>query len=173
MKLLLKIKNWQLFLVLMGCLFSPSLLSSLIPPFLLKTFELAFFAIFVSWLISIGYEANRRLPDELKASQKPMMLGLIYAGIYAANFNSLVFGSGAMESLNTQFIVPFHLLAMVGIFYSLGFTAKRLMTVSIGRKVGFFEYSGPFFMFWFFPVGIWFIQPKVNLLLGVDSSELG
>ena len=66
-------------------------------------------------------------------------------------------------------MVPMHLLAMLGIFYALVFTANRLTTLERKQQVSFFDYSGPFFLLWFFPIGIWFIQPRVNKLLGNDA----
>jgi len=42
----------------------------------------------------------------------------------------------------------------------------RLVTLERRQPVTFFDYSGPFFLFWFFPIGVWFIQPRVNKLLG-------
>ena len=63
-----------------------------------------------------------------------------------------------------------HLLAMAAIFYALGFTSKQLVKLEQRENVSFFNYSGPFFLFWFFPIGIWFIQPKVNKLLGQENA---
>jgi hypothetical protein len=61
-------------------------------------------------------------------------------------------------------IFPLHLTSMVGMFYGLWFTAKQFTTYQHGRDVSFLEYSGPFFLFWFSPIGVWFLQPKVNQL---------
>jgi hydrogenase maturation factor len=33
-----------------------------------------------------------------------------------------------------------------------------------GRTVSFYDYAGPFFLWWFFPLGIWFVQPRINRL---------
>jgi hypothetical protein len=30
--------------------------------------------------------------------------------------------------------------------------------------VSFYDFSGPFFLLWFFPIGIWIIQPRINRL---------
>jgi hypothetical protein len=32
------------------------------------------------------------------------------------------------------------------------------------KAAGFYEYSGPFFLIWFFPIGLWIIQPRINRL---------
>ncbi|TLM91175.1 hypothetical protein [Hymenobacter jeollabukensis] len=63
------------------------------------------------------------------------------------------------------FIVPLHLLSMAGIFYVLRFVAKALKAVEYQRPVEVGDYLGEFFLLWFFPAGIWVIQPRINRLL--------
>ena len=59
----------------------------------------------------------------------------------------------------------FHILSMFGIFYSLYFVAKTFKTVELQREVTFSDFAGEFFMIWFFPIGIWVIQPKINKMI--------
>ena len=65
-----------------------------------------------------------------------------------------------------------HLVATFCMFYNLYFVAKSLKLVELQRPVGFYDYSGPLFLLWFFPAGIWVVQPRINRLyalhLGVD-----
>jgi hypothetical protein len=35
-------------------------------------------------------------------------------------------------------------------------------TIELQREVTFSDFAGEFFLIWFYPVGIWIIQPKVN-----------
>jgi len=44
------------------------------------------------------------------------------------------------------------------------FASKSLVMVETGRRAKFYDYAGPFFLMWFFPIGIWFIQPRINRL---------
>jgi hypothetical protein len=55
-------------------------------------------------------------------------------------------------------------------FYALWFTAKQFMSLQRQEALTFIDYSGPFFLLWFFPIGIWFIQPKVNSILGEKNA---
>ena len=172
MRLFVKAKHWQLFIVLFGCMIAPSffIFESAIP-FAFEAFTIIFMLGFFGWLWPVGSECNKRTPVELQKSPLPVLFGLVYAALYAVVFSILLAPEpGDIESSNMAYILPFHLGAMACIFYSLGYTAKRLVTLQRGQKVGFFEYSGPFFMFWFFPLGIWFIQPKVNSLLGSSNA---
>ena len=62
-------------------------------------------------------------------------------------------------------IVPVHLFAMFCIFYSLYFVAKTFKTVELQRTVTFSDFAGEFFLLWFYPIGIWIIQPKINRMI--------
>jgi hypothetical protein len=48
------------------------------------------------------------------------------------------------------------------IFYSIYFCSKSLKMVELNRFISFSDYIGDFFLMCFFPVGIWFIQPRIN-----------
>jgi len=62
-------------------------------------------------------------------------------------------------------IIPFHLFSMFCIFYCLYFVAKVFKTVELQRKVTFSDFAGEFFMIWFYPIGIWIVQPKINKMI--------
>tara|TARA_B110000046_G_C13016331_1_gene408942 strand:+ start:1352 stop:1558 length:207 start_codon:yes stop_codon:yes gene_type:complete len=62
-------------------------------------------------------------------------------------------------------IFPLHLLSMFGIFHSLWFNAKVIKSIELHRTGTFGEFAGEFFLIWFFPIGIWFIQPKINKMM--------
>lgn len=49
-------------------------------------------------------------------------------------------------------------------FYLLYFVAKGLVTIETGKEAFFSDYFGVFMLFWFFPIGVWFLQPKMNRL---------
>jgi bacteriorhodopsin len=62
-------------------------------------------------------------------------------------------------------VVPLHLFSMFYIFYTLYFAAKTVKTVELQREVTFSDFAGEFFLIWFYPVGVWIIQPKVNKMI--------
>ena len=174
MSIYLKAKHWQLFIVLVGSMFlaqammAKSIMNGDLPNPLVMAIPTFFVAIvFFGWLWSVASACSKALPPELTSSTKPMQFCLVYTLVYLFISGSFFFGAGGQLK---GYIVVMHLLAMVSIFYALGFTAKQLAKLERGQNVSFFSYSGPFFLFWFFPVGIWFIQPKVNQLLGGSNA---
>ncbi|SDC79991.1 hypothetical protein SAMN05216323_105213 [Williamwhitmania taraxaci] len=60
-------------------------------------------------------------------------------------------------------------------FYSLAFPAKMLKSIEKDSDVTFGEYFGDFLMIVILPIGIWFLQPRVNKVVGiqyVDSNKV-
>lgn len=174
MSIYLKAKHWQLFIVLVGAMFAAqslmvvSMATGNVPGTLVLVLPtLLMGVLFFGWLWSVSSACFKALPAELKSSPRPMQAGLIYAILYLVFSGLFFFGPGEQPS---GYVILMHLLAMTAIFYSLGFTAKQLVKLEQGKYVSFFSYSGSFFLFWFFPIGVWFIQPKVNKLLGTSNA---
>jgi hypothetical protein len=157
-----------MFLVLVGSMFGAQMLMLMFddPTIGLLIGTLALMTVYMGWLLSIAVKANQKLEEPLKKSPRWMVLGLVYAASYL--IGALVLLPGSLEQARgvPGYIVPLHLLAMAAIFYALLFTGKSLVTLERNQASTFFEYSGPFFLLWFFPIGVWFVQPRVVKLLG-------
>lgn len=167
MKFFLKGKSWQVFIFLISPIIIQAVFtSSYNSMHLFGYFWFAFMVFFIGWLYTIGIYANNNAPENLKINTNLYKVGFLTPLIYAILLNFYFFPTIELGQTPKPpfWLIPMHLLSMLGIFYGLLFTARRLVTVQRSEKVGFFEYSGAFFLFWFFPVGIWFIQPKVNKL---------
>lgn len=94
-----------------------------------------------------------------------VMLGLEDGG-NPAFMEERMKGFAGMFSL----IVPLHLFSIFCMFYMLYFIAKTIKTVELQHVVKFDDFIGEFFLIWFYPIGIWFIQPKINKI--VDGEYL-
>ena len=77
------------------------------------------------------------------------------------------------KGLNALVAMPF-LIRLYVIFYSvlnlfflitIYFTSKILKTIELNEKVKFRQFISYFLLMLFYPIGIWFIQPKLNLLV--------
>jgi len=66
---------------------------------------------------------------------------------------------------NGDFIMPLHFAAMLTSFYAMIFAAKNLKSVELEREAKISEYIGDFFLVWFFPIGIWILQPRIHKLI--------
>jgi len=54
---------------------------------------------------------------------------------------------------------------MFCLFYCLYFVAKTLKTVELQREVSFNDFIAEFFLTWFFPIGVWILQPRINKMI--------
>jgi hypothetical protein len=68
-------------------------------------------------------------------------------------------------------IFPLHLFSMFCIFYCLYFIAKSLKSVELQRPVTFNDYAGEFVLIWFFPIGVWVIQPRINNIFNDNLQQ--
>lgn len=62
-------------------------------------------------------------------------------------------------------IIPLHVFSIFCIFYSYYFVSKTFKTVELQREASFSDFAGEFFMIWFYPIGIWILQPKINKMV--------
>jgi len=182
MERFLKAKHWQIFLVTIGLPFilqiiimpvsiftgNPMLLFKLMPVIMV-----VFMAGFFGWFWSIAIGLQTKIPANVKLKVEKFkiffFIPLIYIFIISIFF---VFIGNWIEGGNNPgsgriglimgIIVPLHLFSMFCIFYCLYFVAKTFKTVELQREVTFSDFGGEFFLFWFFPIGVWIVQPKIN-----------
>lgn len=110
---------------------------------------------------SMGSFFNSIVKPESRLKSGFFRVALIYPPFYfvffIATFQS--FSPGLLE-----LILPLHLFAMICMFYLLYFVSKSLVLAETSKPASFCDYAGPLFLLWFFPVGIWIVQPRVNRL---------
>lgn len=126
--------------------------------------------ILIGWFWSVGVGLHSKLPDNVRMNVGRFKLLLLIPVVYILFFVGFVINtiSGVFQTglfPNEQlllFILPLHLFCMFCIFYCLYFVAKTIKSVELQREVSFSDFAGEFFLIWFYPFGIWIIQPKVN-----------
>ncbi len=182
MERFLKAKHWQIFMLTFGL---PIILEIIAIPFMfngnnpmiimkiMPIMMIFFVGGFFSWFWAIAINLQEKLPDDLKLKvirfKTFLLIPIIYFVIFFVFIDSAM--SGAIKNGTGPnpaifgLIIPFHLFAMFCIFYCLYFVSKIFKTVELQRKVTFSDFAGEFFMIWFFPIGIWIIQPKINKMI--------
>jgi len=119
----------------------------------------------VAYLWTVGDNLHRRLPEKIaNLSLRWFRAGLLFAFIelvYLSTFASFFI---IEKPASPFYIVPIHMLATVAIFYAIYFIAKSLASVEKEEEATINDWAGYFFMLWFYPIGIWFFQPRINRL---------
>jgi hypothetical protein len=130
-----------------------------------------FIGLIFCWLYSLGVNLPGKLPETAKMKSAGFKICLIISAIckiFTSVYLYFVFsGIVAGGELNTKifvFAIPLYLFSMCCTFYCFYFIAKTLKCVERQTPVTFSDCALEFFSVWISPIGIWFIQPKINRL---------
>jgi hypothetical protein len=184
-RLFLRAKHWQIFLLLVApVVFWQIAIGNALPNSahpapqeIEKAFRIIFIAtgasmlVFMGWLWPIGSFLNSIAPKVYRPQLRLFHLALIYPSAYAVALFIALSLTGRVSPL----VLPFHLVATFCMFYDLYFVSKSLVLAERNKPVSFRDFSGSFFLLWFYLVGVWAIQPRVNRLFsnaGTGSSDL-
>ncbi len=190
MEKILQLKQWQLLLLIIAGPVSVPLLTFLLyamgdaafpGALLLMAFVLllSLFS-FLCWFYQTGNVLSRYLPAGVSLPLKRFRGRVGFAAIYITALRAWTM-AGSLELteqglqdpplLLMAIIVPLHLFAMFCMFYGLYFNAKALKMVEEQRELSFSEFSIEFFLMWFFPIGIWNIQPRINAIVEQPPAD--
>lgn len=154
---------------------NPMLLFKLMPV-IMVVFMAGFFGWF--WSIAIGLQTKIPVSVKMKVEKFKIFffIPLVYIfliSIFFGFIGSWIEGGSnpgpGRIGLIMGVIVPLHLFSMFCIFYCLYFVAKTFKTVELQKEVTFSDFGGEFFLFWFFPIGVWIVQPKINKFVEGDQ----
>jgi len=166
----LRAKHWQIFLFLVGVLCMGALAednlvgeqslqrlgdSSLVLLGVLAALEMLGF---LSWFWFIGSFLCSIVRPTLRPKTRFFNVAVAYPVIYGFTVPKL------FQSASSAVILPLHLFAMVCLIYVLYFVSKCFALAEAVRPKAFLRFAGTFFLLWFFPIGVWIVQPKVNRL---------
>ncbi|MCI4666741.1 MAG: hypothetical protein MRZ79_01170 [Bacteroidia bacterium] len=139
------------------------------------TFMILFAGILYSWMWSVGVGLKKHILPELRLNVNLFKFFLLVPATYIcviAYFMSYIFNASFFPDPDFEpsavlilSIVFMHLFSMFCIFFCMHFVAKSIKTAEMGRKVRFSEFAGEFFMIWFYPVGVWILQPRINKIV--------
>ena len=115
------------------------------------------------WIWSIANVLHKKLPDGQRF--KLWIFRILF--LIALTILICVFWTIENNTL-TDKELPFILLCVpiylgLMIFVVL-FSAKTLKTIELGRPTSINEYGVEAFLIWMIPIGVWFIQPRLNQL---------
>ena len=137
-----------------------------------------FTGVFFGWFWSIAIGLQKKIPKGIKMKVRKFkvffFIPLIYIIFLMIYMGGIFSGMGTNGFSNSGWIfaiiLPLHLSSMFCIFYSLYFVSKTIKTAELQRVVGFGDFAGEFFLLWFYFIGIWIVQPKVNKLYEKENT---
>lgn len=162
---LITCKAKTVFIIFIILWIAPVLISSLINlPSVLSKATIPLFIIFpFLWAYAIGINLHRIIFPEDKIyivlSSVSISIGIIC--LYISIF--FFFGSRMINSPNEP--LPLIMLVNIAFIYICISSAKRLLIAEKRKNINFNTIGNTFLLFLFFPIGVWFIQPRVNKIL--------
>ena len=194
---LTKAKHWQIFFILFVIPCSIHFLSFRFlvgsPPFLnrqMLDYHITYISPFVVlyflsslmlWFRTVGILLQRSIPIELRLNIKRFQFFIFIPIVYGLYLEGVLFQLTGISFFAPSFehhpikiflyILPFHLCALYGILHTIFFVAKTIKTAELQRQVYFKECIITFFLLYFLPIGIWFIQPKINRIIHILPSS--
>lgn len=185
----LKAKHWQLFLIIFGLPIIYRIVAFLIyifsfedEVFILKTFlvlssivNFISILLFFGWLWSVGVILQKQIAPALKLNLKYFKIALLIPciiSVCAAIWFQITFGTNSFNpdfmgfaffALFVYVIVLFTVL-LIPMAYCIFFVAKTIKTLELKKEVKRSDFIGEIIFIVFFPIGVWFIQPLINLI---------
>jgi len=142
--------------------------------FLMPFIGIIFIVTLFYWFWSVTLGLKEKLPETSNINYKRFKFFFFFPFIYILLISIFagslfVVANNSPESIDQSImfgavgiIFPLHLFSMFCMFHTLYYTAKTFKSVELQKDATFSDFAGEFFMIWFFPIGIWIIQPKIN-----------
>lgn len=157
----LRLKAWQLFMFFIALYFVP-----LSPYYLERTISVLFVFIYIGWIYSIGIFMHTLLdhpkPSAVYFKLSCLLICCSYIVLFFTGDFTIDLDNYKQYGITICFWVPISLYMFWSILYVFMFSARMLESVLNGHLVYRSDSLKAFFAFWFFPIGVWYIQPVVN-----------
>lgn len=161
MNAILKLKHWQVFLILLFASITSNFTWQDHDEFNLLinlTGSIAYFA----WYLILGLELTEFSPPRVELPRTMFIINsffLIFSVIVLiAAFDGSYSGNGL-----------FGFIWVVYMFYALFqfifYPSRAFRTAELKKEVSFGQYFGSFLLIFFWPIGIWWIQPRINRIV--------
>jgi len=165
---LLRARHWQLFTLLIGLTCVRASIESGTPISLSALLAAIVCSAFVPcWCWSVGSFLNSRVRHDLRGSLSFFRRAVVFPVVNLAVFE---IARGRIRPSYVAALLPFHLFALICVIFEIDFVCMNLVLAETQTRVRFRDYAGSFFLLLVFPVGIWFLQPRINRLYGSASS---
>jgi hypothetical protein len=187
MKKFLTATSWQLFsvLVVFPILFQIGFMSfilyrpnSAIIAITISAFLGVYLTLVLAWFFTLGTRLYNKLPQGVNMNLARFKIFLFIPVAYVLLIVLFAAQQSMPNNLNSEMpmgtfavLVPLHLFSIFCMLYCMYFISKELKIAELQKDVtSFNDFAGEFFLLWFFPIGIWFLQPRINQLFNTSDS---
>lgn len=123
----------------------------------------------LGWFASVGTFCSAVIRE--MRGRVLFYFGLLYPIVYTGFF---VWWATHASKISAYVILPGHLLCMFCIGYEMYFVSRMLVSAESGTLASFASYAPSLALLYFYPLGVWVLQPRINkLFAGVNRSDSG
>jgi hypothetical protein len=125
--------------------------------------------LFLLWYRAVGLFLLERAPERRPSDQALFRFTTTFPVAYSLVAPALF----VVKSYEwTVVLLALHLLTLGCILHTFKAIARLLTLFETGEWKPFREYFGTFFLLWFFPIGVWTIQPRINRIYAANRSDI-
>lgn len=163
--MILKLKHWQVFIyLLVGMIVYGTTVAG--NPLLSSFLRIAGALTYLSWPLLVGHALYQRTPEKIEL---PYNLFIINSFLVIAGFSVAMIISGGEPIVFYGWLALAVFYAGFAMIHSFAFPVKALRSIELGEEATVGQYIGDFFLVAFLPMGIWFLQPRINAV--AEASE--
>lgn len=157
----LKAKHWQIFLVLLFGLFNSNF-TYVGEPTITVVVRVLGLLIYFSWILFVGHGLYDFLPKKINLNYNLFIINFF---IWLTAYSIIIIVSDG-EGMTFDGIAAIPMLYVGFAFlHIMIFPGRLIKSIELGEKADFGEYIGNFFLLLFWPIGIWFLQPRINRIV--------
>jgi len=173
--MILKLKHWQVFIGLMTFmviyfLTNESMFGSenLSLTGLRITFGIIGQILFFTWVLLLGLSLDRIKENPHHFSKIIFVISVLCCILGYGNLQLRALLSDC-SSINETISLILTVLTFFGIIYTFKNVSQSLKSIETGEKAKFKDYIFDAILIFMFPIGIWFIQPRLNQIYKVTE----
>ena len=166
MRLFLIAKHWQIAtmqLIPIACIF---LVGQSLSPVQVSFMWLLLVSVSVIWLYSIGAAANLALEPALQRNVMMFRIATFASLFIFVMVLPIMYRLSQTDSALPGWLEALIFVGLANFYYMLWYAASQFVAAEKKAQTSYFEYALPMLGFWFGIVGVWFLQPRVNRVLG-------
>ena len=177
MRLILQAKHWQIFfvgffiptLLIAGGFIYSSIFFSMTSLFYSIPLALALSqAVIYAWLWVVGNHISEKIEGQklfktlIKVPCFVLLLILVFWLCVTLQLSMGMFSMANVLFTSLFVILPIQFVFVISLIYCIYFVARSLKQVETKQTPKFEEFFKEFVMILLFPIGIWYLQPKIN-----------
>jgi hypothetical protein len=175
MTFILKAKHWQLFLVFIIPQVVVNIVHNQTSQYLEALSKIVNLGMILSWIWAVGVtlSLDHKLSKNLILFKAAFIWLLIYLPYSSFHNISIRVSDITKDWLIREWLiwVP-HLIFTVAIVYSLGFCARVIKSIELAIRPSLSQYFFDGILIFLFPIGMWFLQPRVNRIIESDNGTV-